>query len=287
MPNMMNPSTWSSVASSKASSSDVEKVPNDYYPSLDELERKARQQPNSGGNDKTLSPKPSVPKVNQPKESARDETINKVAKYVQDIEKMQEQSSKLQQASSSNSSPACSESMLSATSLPTELPASPPELEHSAESSSSKDSYASSKHNVRIRKSNLGSSNREYSAARSSAEEPQSDLKKSVQTAEEVVKHSSAATAHLDDKEIKKVAGITTTGSSESSDNPKLRVMNSSKPLQQFRTPADSEAVRVNKTDRFPKASKEQPFTSKEPSPRGSYSQQVNKTSQYFCAYIK
>ncbi|XP_018307024.1 actin cytoskeleton-regulatory complex protein PAN1 isoform X1 [Mycetomoellerius zeteki] len=102
---MLNTSSWPSVPPKTFSEPD--KVPQDYYPSLDELqhpERKARQQqtqPNHAAASLSLAfEKPLSPTLTKMKNSsdrkkaeAQEEAINKniqVFKYVQDIEKMHE-----------------------------------------------------------------------------------------------------------------------------------------------------------------------------------------------------
>ncbi|XP_011632719.1 uncharacterized protein LOC105424276 [Pogonomyrmex barbatus] len=104
---MLNTSSWPSVPPKTLSEPD--KVPQDYYPSLDELqhsEKKARQQQNLAQSNHaaaTLSlafEKPLSPTLTKMKNSsdrkkaeAQEEAINKniqVFKYVQDIEKMHE-----------------------------------------------------------------------------------------------------------------------------------------------------------------------------------------------------
>ncbi|XP_050459419.1 uncharacterized protein DDB_G0283697 isoform X2 [Cataglyphis hispanica] len=106
VPGMLNTASWPSVPPKTPSEPD--KVPQDYYPSLDEIqhsERKVRQQQNfvqsnhaaslSLAFEKSLSP--TLTKVknssDRKKAEAQEEAINKniqVFKYVQDIEKMQE-----------------------------------------------------------------------------------------------------------------------------------------------------------------------------------------------------
>ncbi|CAL1683298.1 unnamed protein product [Lasius platythorax] len=107
VPGMLNTASWPSVPPKTPSEPD--KVPQDYYPSLDEIqhsERKVRQQQNLAQSnhaaaslslafEKSLSP--TLTKVknssDRKKAEAQEEAINKniqVFKYVQDIEKMQE-----------------------------------------------------------------------------------------------------------------------------------------------------------------------------------------------------
>ncbi|XP_072754240.1 uncharacterized protein Tyf isoform X2 [Anoplolepis gracilipes] len=107
VPGMLNTASWPSVPSKTPSEPD--KVPQDYYPSLDEIqhsERKVRQQQNFAQSnhaaaslslafEKSLSS--TLTKVknssDRKKAEAQEEAINKniqVFKYVQDIEKMQE-----------------------------------------------------------------------------------------------------------------------------------------------------------------------------------------------------
>ncbi|XP_070154615.1 serine-rich adhesin for platelets isoform X3 [Polyergus mexicanus] len=106
VPGMLNTTSWPSVPPKTPSEPD--KVPQDYYPSLDEIqhsERKVRQQQNFAQSnhaaatlslafEKSLSP--TLTKVknlsDRKKAEAQEEAINKniqVFKYVQDIEKMQ------------------------------------------------------------------------------------------------------------------------------------------------------------------------------------------------------
>ncbi|KYN35693.1 hypothetical protein ALC56_09991 [Trachymyrmex septentrionalis] len=102
---MLNTSSWPSVPPKTFSEPD--KVPQDYYPSLDELqhpERKARQQQTQSNHaaaslslafEKPLSPTLTKMKnsSDRKKAEAQEEAINKniqVFKYVQDIEKMHE-----------------------------------------------------------------------------------------------------------------------------------------------------------------------------------------------------
>ncbi|XP_011261187.2 actin cytoskeleton-regulatory complex protein PAN1 isoform X2 [Camponotus floridanus] len=107
VPGMLNTASWPSVPPKTPSEPD--KVPQDYYPSLEEIqhsERKVRQQQNFAQSnhaaaslslafEKSLSP--TLTKVknssDRKKAEAQEEAINKniqVFKYVQDIEKMQE-----------------------------------------------------------------------------------------------------------------------------------------------------------------------------------------------------
>lgn len=123
---MLNTSSWPSVPPKTLSEPD--KVPQDYYPSLDELqhsERKARQQQAQSNHaaaslsmvfEKPLSPTLTKMKnsSDRKKAEAQEEAINKniqVFKYVQDIEKMHESLTQATEhkeqkpASSSNYSP--------------------------------------------------------------------------------------------------------------------------------------------------------------------------------------
>ncbi|KAG7197616.1 hypothetical protein KM043_013399 [Ampulex compressa] len=103
VPNMLNTSSWPSVPHKVPLEPD--KIPQDYYPSLDELQqsdRKARQHNFTHSNHiHSLSfsfekpPSPTLPKTKNPpdrkKAEAQEESINKniqVYKYVQDIEKL-------------------------------------------------------------------------------------------------------------------------------------------------------------------------------------------------------
>ncbi|XP_061935273.1 probable serine/threonine-protein kinase DDB_G0282963 isoform X4 [Apis cerana] len=103
VPNMLNPSSWPSVPPKTPSEPD--KIPQDYYPSLDELQhsdRKTRQHNFTHSNhilnlsfEKPLSPTLTKMKnsTERKKAEAQEEAINKniqVIKYVQDIEKMRE-----------------------------------------------------------------------------------------------------------------------------------------------------------------------------------------------------
>lgn len=119
---MLNTSSWPSVPPKTPSEPD--KVPQDYYPSLDELqhpERKARQQQNLTQSNHAATSlglafeKPLSPTLTKMKNSsdrkkaeAQEEAINKniqVFKYVQDIEKMHES---LTQATEKEQKPATS-----------------------------------------------------------------------------------------------------------------------------------------------------------------------------------
>lgn len=105
VPNMLSTASWPSVPP-KTPSEESDKVPQDYYPSLDEIqhsERKVRQQNTSHSNhalnlslgfEKPLSPTLTKMKNSDGKKAeAQEEAINKniqMFKYVQDIEKMHE-----------------------------------------------------------------------------------------------------------------------------------------------------------------------------------------------------
>ncbi|XP_015592935.1 uncharacterized protein LOC107266701 isoform X2 [Cephus cinctus] len=123
VPNVLNTASWPSVPSKATSEPD--KLPQDYYPSLDELQhsdRKIRQHNFAYSNhvqnslslsfEKPPSPVPSKTK-NSPeskKAEANEEAINKniqVFKYVQDIEKMHQSLAQQENknANSNNSSP--------------------------------------------------------------------------------------------------------------------------------------------------------------------------------------
>ncbi|XP_029163148.1 protein split ends isoform X2 [Nylanderia fulva] len=137
VPGMLNTASWPSVPSK--TSSEPDKVPQDYYPSLDEIqhsERKVRQQQNSAQSnhaaaslslafEKSLSP--TLTKVknssDRKKAEAQEEAINKniqVFKYVQDIEKMQESLSQEQKhhSASNNYSTNTSETIATNTVTP-------------------------------------------------------------------------------------------------------------------------------------------------------------------------
>lgn len=103
VPSMLNTASWPSVPSK--TSSEPDKVPQDYYPSLDEIqhsERKRQQQSTAAQSnqaavnlnlDKPLSPTLKMKNSDRKKAEAQEEAINKniqVFKYVQDIEKMHE-----------------------------------------------------------------------------------------------------------------------------------------------------------------------------------------------------
>lgn len=103
VPNMLNTSSWPSVPPKTPSEPD--KIPQDYYPSLDELQhsdRKTRQHNFTHSNHiLNLSfekpPSPSLTKMKtsteRKKAEAQEEAINKniqVIKYVQDVEKMRQ-----------------------------------------------------------------------------------------------------------------------------------------------------------------------------------------------------
>ncbi|XP_014224663.1 dentin sialophosphoprotein-like isoform X1 [Trichogramma pretiosum] len=277
----MHSNTWPAVTSSK-SSADIEKISqNDDYPSLDEVqqnERKARQhqfaqQLMTAGIEKL----PSSKVTDQLKTAA---SIKKVTKYVQDIEKMQlqEQQAKKQQQPqlSNNSSPISSEATLSNLSSAscssdnsTVIGSDFSNVDSS--DSNAKDSIVNSyKANncSRMRKSNNGPDLREY------ARDDSRDSKKpSTHAALGDESKTFVSGVHSDDKDVKKVTGITMTGSSDNTDVTKSRIASSSKSHQQFRPPVDSEIIRVNKIDRLPKGSKEQsPFSSKD-SNKTSYPQ--------------
>lgn len=185
MPSMINTTAWPTVASTKLST-ETDKLPNDYYPSLDELhtDRKTRQhnfvqQGASHSLDKPPSPTMSKTKSNESsskKIEAQEEAISKVVKYVQDIEKMQQnQSSSSQQdssgikQSSNNSSPVSNETTPTNPPLPSKLPeptssytAPPPETAESSsnnngDNNSGKDFAAagSKSSGPRVRKSHM------------------------------------------------------------------------------------------------------------------------------------
>ncbi|XP_058788740.1 uncharacterized protein LOC131662813 isoform X2 [Phymastichus coffea] len=290
---LMNAQTWPSVTSSK-NSPEAEKLPNaDYYPSLDELQhsdRKSRQhsfaqQGASLSLDKPSSPTNSTKSKASPKNSKKtdEEAIKKVAKYVQDIEKMkqqqQQQHSQSQQdtkQSSNNSSPNSNDTTPT-NPLPTKLPGSPTQtvdLESNSGENSSKDSSASSKNSARIRKTHPPGT-REFSntRSRSQADELRDQIKIQSHPAEEPMQSKPSSNppvqsqAQEDVKEPKKVASSynVTAGPSETTNEPtKPRIVMSSKPVVLQSRLIDADIIRVNKTDRLPKAVKDQPVNSKE-----------------------
>ncbi|XP_032691335.1 uncharacterized protein DDB_G0284459-like isoform X7 [Odontomachus brunneus] len=119
VPSMLNSASWPSVPPKTPSEPD--KIPQDYYPSLDEIqhsEKKVRQQNSTSTNNAAASltlafEKPLSPTLTKGKNSsdgkkaeAQEEAINKniqVFKYVQDIEKMHESLSQEQKHSTSGS----------------------------------------------------------------------------------------------------------------------------------------------------------------------------------------
>lgn len=138
---MLNTSSWPSVPPKTPSEPD--KVPQDYYPSLDELqhsERKARQQQNLTQSNHAATSlglafeKPLSPTLMKMKNSsdrkkaeAQEEAINKniqVFKYVQDVEKMHEsltqatEHKEQKHATSSNYSPNSNETTVTNTVTP-------------------------------------------------------------------------------------------------------------------------------------------------------------------------
>ena len=293
----MNTTTWPSV--SPKNNAEVDKLPNDYYPSLDELQhsdRKVRQHnfvQQGGSQSLDKPPSPTLPKSktspdSNKKTEAQEEAISKVVKYVQDIEKMQQ--SQLQQESkqsSNNSSPNSNETTPT-NPLPPKLPESLPnpsfplETETSNVGESNKDSNASSKSSgARIRKNHLQSTNsgtREYSSSQMQVEDARDAKKVQNLQPEEVIKLANSPSQSLqDDKDSKKNASVHNTpiGLSDSVDLNKSRVGSSVKPVQPSRTVVDTETVRVNKTERLPKAIKDpQPINLKDSS-KVSYPQQV------------
>lgn len=296
--NLINTTTWPSVAASK-SNAETEKLPNDYYPSLDELQhsdRKVRQHnfvQQGGSLSLDKPPSPTMPKSKASPESnkkteAQEEAISKVVKYVQDIEKMQQ--SQLQQESkqsSNNSSPNSNETTPT-NPLPPKIPeplpnySSSPDSESNSNGESSRDSSANSKNNgTRVRKNhsqNSISGIREYPAIQSQKEESRDIVKASSSQPEENVKPSNSPNQSLsEDKELKKNTNVynTMTGSSETIDSTKSRITNNIKPVQPFRPSIDNDTIRVNKIERLPKASKDQPQVNPKDISKVSYQQQV------------
>ncbi|XP_031783609.1 uncharacterized protein LOC100678715 isoform X2 [Nasonia vitripennis] len=302
MPSMIN-TTWPSVASSK-SNAETEKLPNDYYPSLDELQhsdRKIRQH-NFSQQGGSLSldkpPSPTMPKSKTSPESskkteAQDEAIIKVVKYVQDIEKMQQ--SQLQQEnkqSSNNSSPNSNETTPT-NPLPPKIPEplsnySPsPDSESNSNGESSRDSSANSKNNgTRVRKNhsqNSSSGIRDYPILQTQKDESRDTVKISSSQLEENVKPSNSPNQSLsEDREVKKMTNVynTTAGSSETIDSTKSRITNNIKPVQQFRPSIDTDTIRVNKIERLPKASKDQSQVNPKDTSKVSYQQQTLSNRQ-------
>lgn len=296
MPSMIN-TTWPSVASSK-SNTETEKLPNDYYPSLDELQhsdRKVRQH-NFSQQGGSLSldkpPSPTIPKSKTPennkKTEAQEEAISKVVKFVQDIERMKQ--SQLQQEnkqSSNNSSPNPNETT-SINPLPPKITepltnySSLLDLENNSNGESSRDSSANSKNNgAKIRKNhsqNSSPSTREYPAVQTQKDESRDTVKVLSSQLEENVKPSkNPYQSSSEDKEVKKITNIynTTAGSSETIDSTKSKITNNVKPVQQFRPGIDTDTIRVNKIERLPKASKDQPQVNTKDISKVSYQQPV------------
>jgi hypothetical protein len=297
MPNIINTATWPTVASSKINA-EIEKLPNDYYPSLDELQhpdRKLRQQ-NFGGQQSSTSlsldkpPSPTMSKSKLPAEGskkteAQEEAISKVVKYVQDIEKMQQENKQ-----SINNSSLNSNDTTPTNPLPQKITdssssfSSPPEMEGNSNSESTKDLNANVKsNNTRIRKNhplNSGSGNREYSTAQSQSQTDESRDSKKFQNSlpDDMAKVANPSQSQPDDKDTKKAASAhnATAGPSEITDSAKSRIGNNIKPVLQSRSVNDAEVMRVNKTEKLPpKASKDQQHISSKDTVKVCYQQQV------------
>ncbi|XP_011498438.1 PREDICTED: uncharacterized protein DDB_G0284459 [Ceratosolen solmsi marchali] len=293
MPNVINTAAWPTVASSK-NNTEIEKLPNDYYPSLDELQhsdRKLRQQsfaqqgPMSVSLDKP--PSPTMPKSKLPTEGskktqeAQEEAMSKVVKYVQDIEKMQQENKQ-----SINNSSLNSNETTPTNPLPPKLPesssnfSSPPEMENSSNSESTKDLNANVK-STRIRKNhpqNSGSGNREYSTTQSQSQIDESrDSKKFQSSLPDEMKVANPIQSQQDDKDVKKMASAhnVTAGPSEIIDSAKTRIGNNV-----LRSVIDAETARVNKTEKLSKASKDQQQINSKDTLKVCYQQQTPNCRQ-------
>lgn len=272
-PSMINPTAWPTVASSKLNA-ETDKLPNEHYPSLDELhtDRKSRQhnfvqQGTSHSLDK--SPSPTISKVKTEnsikKIEAQEDTIIKVVKYVQEIEKMhQNQSEQDSKQSSNNSSPVSSETTPT-NPLPSKLPeptnySSPPDTEsNNGENNSGKEFSISSKNNGprMIRKSHtpIVQNPREFTPSSSQLQMDEARESKKVQPSQpdepsKLIANPSQSL--LDEKDGKKVSGMhNTTGSSDTVDSSKTRMGNSVKSVVSQARTIEAETIRIHKPERI------------------------------------
>ncbi|KAJ8676422.1 hypothetical protein QAD02_012209 [Eretmocerus hayati] len=283
MPSMTNPTeSWPTVNAKSSNSSAGEKLTSEYYPSLDELQhsegRRSRQhnfatQGASASLDKPASPTPSKSKVesNGSSNKKTDElAISKVTKYVQDIEKMQQ--NQHQESACNDSSPTLNEATppnpVSADAHSSIQSSSLPEVESNAESCNSSTNGNSSKESSVVtsnpRSTNSMRVRKTQFPTVQSSDEFFRDSKKE-ETGPKVAASSSNPTQFDDTNKPEPRRKISTAGPSESI------IVDSSKPrpsgaikssAQQSRAPSDSDTiVRVTKTDRLPKGSKDQQHT--------------------------
>lgn len=286
----INATTWPTVVASTKLNAETDKLPNDYYPSLDELntDRKTRQhnfvqQGTSHSLDKPPSPttmSKNKTESSRKKTEAQEEAMSKVVKYVQDIEKMQQESSK---QSSNNSSPVLSETTPT-NPLPPKLPESTsysspvPETESSnGDNNSGKEFTVGSKNSgPRVRKSHIPTvqNPREFTP---NSSQPQTDESKKVPSSQsdEPSKMIISNSSQLDEKDCKKITGsvhILTAGPSDTVDSSKTRMGNSViKSVPQSRS-IEVEAIRVHKPERILKNTKELQQIQSKDNVRVSYS---------------
>ncbi|XP_046418405.1 uncharacterized protein LOC124178797 isoform X1 [Neodiprion fabricii] len=282
-PVMLNAACWPSVPSKTPSESD--KIPQDYYPSLDELQhsdRKIRQHNFANSNhvhSLSLSfdkpPSPVLSKVksspDNKKAEAHEEAINKniqVFKYVRDIEKMHQrlaQETKIMNLNNSNPN---------STETTTQTNQTPPKLNNSIINYYSPDSdNFTSPENTNLKDANLNSRiniprpRRAYQPnIQNASSQPQlensKELKKSVTQQQEEISRKSGNgpnQTHSEDKESKRLGypQTVTSGQQEESDTPKLKSYNNAKiPTQNM---LDGETTKSGtESDKNSKLTKEQ-----------------------------
>ncbi|XP_012266846.2 uncharacterized protein LOC105692311 isoform X1 [Athalia rosae] len=281
VPMMLNAACWPSVPSKTPSESD--KIPQDYYPSLDELqhsERKTRQHTfahsnhlNSLSSSFEKPPSPTLSKIrplpDNKKAEAHEEAINKkiqVIKYVRDIEKMHQlaQETKIMNLNNSNPNP-------TETAQGNQIPPKSsnsignycsPETDNFAfqETASPKDSNFNTRINIpRPRRAYFQSA--PYTQSQPQSEDSIEPKKSAVNQQEDSNRKSgnSQNPTHHEEKDLKRQSNppIMSAGQPEEPENPKPKAPNNQKISIQSTPDPDTVKSSV-KSDKHLKSTKEQ-----------------------------
>lgn len=274
VPTMLNASTWPSVPPKTPSEPD--KIPQDYYPSLDELQqsdRKVRQHSFAHSNhilnlsfEKPPSPTLKMKNSSERKKAeAREEAINKniqVIKYVQDIEKMQQNLTQQEQKHANNPSNYSTNSNETKVINPvpsklnnTIISYNPVESDNSSpnyNSTNNKDSIVNMRcNNPRSRRGYVPSNQ----VVQIQGDE-QHFKKTGYSYHDEIAKKSNntdnVATTHCETK------SNPATGSSDEAEQQKVKIQNNPRPIQDVQT-IESDVMKSNKSEKSTKPQREQP----------------------------
>lgn len=262
VPNMLNASSWPSVPTKTPSEPD--KLPNDYYPSLDELHSERRTKKDNYEHVNPMSPS-ALSKSK--KAEAQEETMSKkmmIVKYVEEFGKLTENLSNMDKALG------CGETTSSFNSTPPKSTTSSSEKESSSDNNNGSESGKDSNGNSKTCSSTSG---RVTAAARKSSNNPQNNAHNSLQQQSSLEEHkkqpATSAAQQTSEEATKKSVAVATvqcdnelSSSSEAESTRGNNKATTSNPkIITLQRGHSEESARI-KTDRPPKNPKELPGSS-------------------------